>query len=110
MKVFLSFVPPGGGEQDYSLNVDLPALPREGDYISVFREQPTVEPQERGYETFYVRRVRWFINADSVEFSQVTIECEFADSPTASKQHNDTCRRYAEKTGVPPQVLTESCW
>ena len=33
MKVVLSFVPPGGGETDFQLEFDLPALPQPGDYI-----------------------------------------------------------------------------
>ena len=37
MKVRLCFVPPGGGEANYSLDFDMPAVPRSGDYISIKR-------------------------------------------------------------------------
>ena len=49
MNVTLTFVPPGGGESDYSLNFDLPGIPRPGDYIRVRR------PKQTGSEDFIVR-------------------------------------------------------
>ena len=53
MKVHLAFVPPGGGETDYAIEFDMPAIPRAGDYISISparrRQAPkTFESSERG--------------------------------------------------------------
>jgi hypothetical protein len=59
MKATLVFVPPGGGEADYSLQFDLPAVPQPGDYISVTR------PGQEGYEDFIVRRARWVLSYPS---------------------------------------------
>jgi hypothetical protein len=37
MRVRLVFVPPGGGETEYTLDVEAPAVPHEGDYVCVRR-------------------------------------------------------------------------
>jgi hypothetical protein len=36
MKVRPVFVPPGGGEADYMLDLELPGVPQPGDYVSCF--------------------------------------------------------------------------
>ena len=48
MKARLMFVPPGGGEIDYALDFDLPAVPQPGDYITVTREDAS-EPRSSGW-------------------------------------------------------------
>ena len=53
MKVHLSFVPPGGGETDYSLIIEMPTVPQTGDYISITR------PGQQGAEDFIVKRTWW---------------------------------------------------
>ena len=53
MLVNLSFVPPGGGEVDYELPMDMPALPSKGDYIVITRTGET------GSEDFVVKRIWW---------------------------------------------------
>lgn len=100
IRVKLSFVPPGGGEVDYGLTIDMPALPREGDYISVMREGgPDRGPDYVGSEDFLVRRVWWFCKyPDDGRFSheagkepvgkaEVNVECEFAVGPYSSPAH-----------------------
>ncbi|KRA84184.1 hypothetical protein [Altererythrobacter sp. Root672] len=105
IEVHLSFVPPGGGEVDYGLKMLMPALPREGDYISVMREGLDPTDEDRlGSENFIVRRVWWHCTyPDDGQISHtsgdepmgactVNAECEFAIGPYSSKAH----RRAAE--------------
>src|SRR5438105_3072298 len=91
MRVYLTFVPPGGGEADYSLPFDMPELPRPGDYISVCR------PGQIGSEDFIVRRVRWALDFPETsavsdnrvigKLRDVYVEGEFAESPFSSEAH-----------------------
>lgn len=100
IKVRLSFVPPGGGEADYGLTMNMPALPREGDYITVMREYK--EPPSDDYlgsEDFIVRRVWWQCSypddgrhhheagKEPVGTCEVNVECEFAIGPYSSPAH-----------------------
>jgi hypothetical protein len=97
MKVRLGFVPPGGGETDYSLEFDLPALPRTGDYISIQRGGKT------GAETFVVRRSWWNLTVDANgsngALSELWIECEFAEWGLSSEDHKNAVGRYEQRTG-----------
>lgn len=102
-KVRLVIVPPGGGEADYSLDMMVPALPREGDYIQVLRSGAAPQDDDhRGTEDFIVRRVWWMFDfPDDGQLShtegqgpvgsatQIGIECEFAISGFSSKAHKD---------------------
>ena len=110
-KVTLVFVPPGGGEADYSLEMMVPALPREGDYITVLRSgAPAIDDDHIGSEDFIVRRVWWnFDYPDDGKMShtagegpvgtvtQIGIECEFAIGAYSSKAH---------KAGAGPKAQT----
>jgi hypothetical protein len=100
IRVRLTFVPPGGGEADYGLTMDMPALPREGDYISVVRKGgPDRGPDYLGTEDFIVRRVWWNCEfpedgklsheagKEPVGVAQAGIECEFAIGPFSSPAH-----------------------
>ena len=100
IRVRLSFVPPGGGEVDYGLTMDMPALPREGDYISVMRENANDRgPDHVGSEDFIVRRVWWScrypddgngsheVGKEPVGIAEVCAECEFALGPYSSAAH-----------------------
>ena len=100
IRVRLTFVPPGGGEVDYGLTMDMPALPREGDYISVVRNPfPADKPDYHGSEDFIVRRVWWHCSyPDDGKFSheagkepvgkaEVNVECEFALGAFSSTAH-----------------------
>ena len=51
MRIRLMVVPPGGGEIDYAQFADVPAIPREGDYVTIVRAN------DIGH--FMVRRIWW---------------------------------------------------
>jgi hypothetical protein len=104
-EVTLVIVPPGGGEADYSLRMQVPALPREGDYISVLRkrEAPAADDQ-LGTEDFIVRRVWWSFEfpddgkamhvagEDPVgSLTGIGVECEFARGHYSSEAHKRAC-------------------
>lgn len=104
MLVRLVFVPPGGGEADYSMDFELPEIPRPGDYITIRRgEKPYTED-------FVVRRTWWSLEYPETEgftakegehgkFRQAAVECEFAIGPFSSEDHKNACHRYQNKTG-----------
>lgn len=109
IRVQLTFVPPGGGEVDYGLTMDMPALPREGDYITVMRERPDgtkVEDDHLGSEDFIVRRVWWFCKypddgksshtagEEPIGKAEVGVECEFAVGPYSSPAHKRGAQNY----------------
>jgi hypothetical protein len=52
MEATLVFVPPGGGDAEYSLQFELPSVPQPESYISITR------PDQLGTEDFIVRRKR----------------------------------------------------
>lgn len=111
MRVKLVFVPPGGGEADYSLDFDLPSVPQPGDYISVTRSEKV------GTEDFIVRRVWWMLDyphKGEVVISQVgkelppgpmgsvkqlAVECEFALGHYSTDDHKKACEGYKRKKG-----------
>ncbi|MCG3769896.1 MAG: hypothetical protein JW384_01027 [Nitrosomonadaceae bacterium] len=68
MKIKLIFVPPDGGEADYSLMMELPQIPNKGDYISIQRVDRT------GSDNFIVRRTWWELSYDE------KAECGTADA------------------------------
>ena len=95
MKINLSFVPPNGGETDYSMPFELPEIPRAGDYISIGR------PNQSGAETFIVKRTWWNLEFnDTVEktgiLKEIWVECEFAVSPISSDNHKRACENYGD--------------
>jgi len=96
MLVRFGFVPPGGGETDFSLEFNLPELPREGDYICINR------PGQTGNEDFIVRRVWW--NLETVgdasgpgKVTAIQVECEFAVSDFSSESHAQVSKGYGAK-------------
>mgnify|MGYP007020374933 CR=1 FL=1 len=113
IRVHLSFVPPGGGEVDYGLTMDLPSLPREGDYISVLRKKPdgsVLDGDRAGSEDFIVRRVWWSCEyPDDGKTSHESgkqpvgtcaapnIECEFAIGPYSSPAHKRAAENYGAR-------------
>lgn len=111
IRVRLSFVPPGGGEVDYGLTMDMPSLPREGDYISVLRDPaPDRGADYVGSEDFIVRRVWWFCKypddgkltheagKEPVGVAEVCVECEFAHGPFSSPAHKRSANSGKAKT------------
>lgn len=103
----LVIVPPGGGEADYSLDFDLPAVPRTGEFISVSRDD-----REYGYECFYVRSVWWEMSYPSSaaiatkdqkgKIKMIAIEAETARGPHMTKEHERMCDAY-EARGKKPR-------
>jgi hypothetical protein len=106
MDVKLVFVPPGGGKAVYSLDFDVPAIPRPGDYITVMR------PNQTGTEDFVVRRGWWVFQhreARTIQNSQdvvrgstqsVAVECEFARGHYSSEDHQKACDAYEKRGGT----------
>lgn len=104
-EVTLVVVPPGGGEAEYSLQMNVPALPREGDYVSVMRDREgPVAGVDIGTEDFIVRRVWWAFHYpdDGALFhyagegpvgtlSGVSIECELAKGHYSCERHVKAC-------------------
>ena len=104
-------VPPGGGEMDYTISMEFPALPREGDYISIVRglnknksySDETLE--KTGSEDFIVRRVKWSCgsmidaNVEDRLTCDVTIECEYALSPYSSESHKKNAELHYQYRG-----------
>jgi hypothetical protein len=103
--VTLVVVPPGGGEAECCLLVEVPALPREGDYVTVMRnrERP-VARKHIGTEDFIVRRVWWaFDYPDDGRLREdhddrivgtvngIGIECEPARGHYSSDAHLRAC-------------------
>lgn len=92
MKFDIGFVPPGGGETDYSAEVESDILPNEGDYISLLRKY------RKGFETedFIVKRKRWILEeiSEGKYKANVSIEAEFAESPNSSENHKKACEIY----------------
>lgn len=105
MKVRLVFVPPGGGEAEYSLSFDLPSVPQPGDYISVSR------PDQEGTEDFIVRRSWWYLSYPNNDLSSevgkeaigsvqdLVVECEFSLGPYPSEEHRRTAEGYRRHMG-----------
>ena len=116
MKATLVFVPPGGGETDYSLDFELPELPNPGDYVSFTR------PDEEGVHDFIVRRCWWRLHHPTKGLSMegheakvngmltgAMVECEFALTPYSSESHKKSCAMYKGR-GKPLKEFDESCF
>lgn len=105
IKASFVFVPPGGGEADYHLDFEVPAIPQSGDYISITR------PGEQGSEDFIVRRSWWNLkypdsnlyknSADATHghLTDVVFECEFAKGPYSSESHKKEVAAYQARHG-----------
>lgn len=104
-QVTLVIVPPGGGEAEYSLQMEVPALPREGDYVTVMRQREgPVAGRDIGTEDFIVRRVWWAFDYPDdgrlFEYSDertvgtlngIGVECEPARGHYSSDAHLKAC-------------------
>jgi len=104
MQIRLFAVPPGGGESEYCLDVECPAIPAAGDYVTVMREherRPVAE-EDIGTEDFIVRRVRWsFHYPDDGEticeegegpvgqIAAIEVECEKAIGAFSCRAHRE---------------------
>jgi hypothetical protein len=95
MKVRLVFVPPEGGDVEYSLQFELPSVPQPGSYISITR------PDQMGTEDFIVRRNLWHLEhpttgaygeeGETGAMGELYVQCEFARGPYSSDEHRQTC-------------------
>jgi hypothetical protein len=94
MNATLVFVPPGGGDAEYSLQFELPSVPQPGSYISITR------PDQQGTEDFIVRRNLWHLEqpttgaygeGETGTMTELGVECEFARGPYSSDEHRRTC-------------------
>jgi hypothetical protein len=105
IKVTLTFVPPGGGEAEYCLDMNVPEVPRPGDYITISRKDATAS----GTEDFIVRRSWWHFEYPDSKLSHsgddtavgkvtgITVECEFARGPFSSEEHKRGCDMYQHR-------------
>lgn len=108
MKARLTFVPPGGGEADYSLDFELNGVPSAGDAICISRK----DQQKPGYETFIVRRTWWFLeypdskpvhmgsDAPVGKTESLMVECEFARGPYMVEEHARALQSYESRGKV----------
>jgi hypothetical protein len=102
-KVRLVIYPVGGGEEQYSLDMMVPALPRQGDYLTVLRSGVRSKDERHlGSEDFWVRRVAWMFDyPDDGKLyhgegdgpvgraTHIYVECEFAVTAYSSQSHRE---------------------
>lgn len=116
MKVRLVVVPPGGGEADYSIFAEMPAIPAAGDYVTV------VVPGDAGVCSFIAKRTWWTILAAEDDRASVVagtekygttdeicIECYPAAGPYDSEAHKKVVAMY-EARGKGRLELDESMY
>jgi len=108
MEMRLTFVPPGGGEADYEISVDLPAVPQPGDYIKIWRKDM---PDQKGSFDFIARRTWWDIKVEEngQTAGEFLVECEYALSGMSAPGHVETCKGY-EGAGLKPKCLDDSAF
>ena len=115
MKVRLVVVPPGGGEADYSIFIEMPGVPSAGDYVGA-----TI-PGQTGGISLLVKRVWWTVQAaDDKPYSEagkesygtteeVAVECYVAKGPYDSDEHKRTVAMY-EARGKPAPEFDASMY
>lgn len=97
----------GNVKPDYSLDFDLPAVPKAGDYISIQRPD---KPKPYG-EDVIVKQVWWRLEHPETsgfgigqpkigKVEEVIIECEPAIGPWSSDQWRDSLERQRERGEV----------
>ena len=95
MKIRLMVVPPGGGEIDYVNFANVPAVPREGDYVSIIRA--------KSVDHFMVRRIWWNFkeikDRKLLEFSdnEVCVEVEEAIGGYTDEAKREGLKRQGAK-------------
>ena len=86
VKAYLCFVPIGGGENDYSVELEMPHAPAVGDIIQMI----DLEIDHRRFShDFKVSEVRWEFHKSGkdVTFASIKVECEYAISSRSCDQH-----------------------
>jgi hypothetical protein len=113
MKVNLAFVPPEGGDVEYSLQFELPSVPQPGSYISIIRPD-----QQVGTEDFIVRHILWHLEhpttgaygeGETGTMRGLYVQCEFARGPYSSDEHRQKCDDY-ERGGRAVQSFETSAF
>ncbi|MCD0459966.1 hypothetical protein U8335_26765 [Roseiconus lacunae] len=102
MKVRLVIVPPGGGEAEYSRELELEELPRVGDRITL--RDPT-QLEQGTYATlsqFTVGSVDWAFSLedDLTELMEVVVECRYALSFRSSERHKTIYNSLVKRYGI----------
>ena len=59
MRIGFRTVPPGGGEGDYWIFCELPAVPRVGDYVTALPSEDGISAGSGEPQSFVVRAVWW---------------------------------------------------
>ena len=103
MKVHFSVVPPGGGENDYNFEAEMPAIPNAGDYVF---KRDFEQGQHPAWAAFIVRR-RWFWPQEPVENENILVEVEVARYAQESESHKANCQMY-EQRGRTVQRIQDS--
>ncbi len=92
MQVRLCFVPMGGGEVDHVIDVEMPQIPRSGDYLLISREG------EIGNRDYVVKRTWWNLRTTQDEkttFEGINVECEYAKGAMSSSEHLRSYEMYS---------------
>ena len=94
MKAKLCFVPPGGGEEDFHLELDLPGVPNPGDYIVVVESDKlkSGDDYQGLHQGYIVRRCWWWIKDGKYDF--LVVEAEFAVPWEPTKDHQSALVMY----------------
>ena len=113
MKVKLIVVPPGGGRYEYSIDFEMPAVPRAGEYITLARDKDLKgSPRDEDgaiaiYSCFYVRQVWWDLRhpgdgltakPDEIgSADMIAVEVEDARGPHMTASHRRACDVWEQK-------------
>ena len=109
MKVRLVIVPPGGGEADYSIFVEMPGVPAAGDYIGA------AIPGQRGMVSLLVKRTWWTVTAGDNGLygeagkekygttDEVAVECYPAKGLFDSEEHKRLVAMYEGRGKAAPE-------
>ena len=93
MKVEINVVPPGGGETDYTMIVEMSVIPANGDYV-LLRENG-------GHRSHIVRRAWWYLESDehdgNKKLADVVLEVELAESGMDSAAHKEHLSIYRSR-------------
>ncbi|MBB3207493.1 hypothetical protein FHS27_003318 [Rhodopirellula rubra] len=92
MRIHFVVVPPHGGEADFGFDLELPAVPREGDWVQVV--DPLIRSAANRHD-FIVGRIRWDLRANGLggesdyetEYIGVSVEARYAISDYSCESH-----------------------
>src|SRR3954469_5724050 len=98
MKVDINIVPPGGGETDYTITVEMPSVPAKGDYL-LLRGRQEQEEDDFGLRGHIVRRTWWFLETidNNTRLADVVLEVEVAEGSLDSRNHKKQLAMYVAR-------------